>query len=233
MAYCTELSSESIMELEKLIKYKFKDKKLLSNALTHSSYANEHKKYDIKDNERLEFLGDAVLELISSKFLYDEYTTMPEGDMTKLRAALVCEPTLALDARTFMLGKYLLLGNGEDAAGGRYRDSVVSDALEALIGAIYIDGGIKSAEKFIREFILNDIENKKLFNDSKTHLQEIVQAKTEDVLSYEVVSEEGPAHDKVFTVEARLADTVIGTGRGRSKKSAEQNAAYEAIKLLR
>ena len=219
-------------QLEKKIAYCFKDKSLLVNALTHTSYANEHKHRDLKDNERLEFLGDAVLELISSEYLFMNMNDMPEGKMTKLRASLVCEPTLALDARTFNLEEYLYLGKGEDETGGRSRDSIVSDAFEALIGAIYIDGGLEAAKQFILEFALNDIENKKMFYDSKTILQERVNSVKNGNLVYEIINETGPDHNKSYEAVAKLDGKVIGQGTGHTKKAAEQQAAYLALKTL-
>ena len=168
---------KKLKALEARIGYEFKNRNLLILALTHSSYANEKKLGKVGCNERLEFLGDAVLELISSDFLYKKYIQIPEGELTKKRASLVCEPSLAYCARDFGLPQYLLLGKGEDMTGGRNRDSIVSDATEALLGAIYLDGGFASAKEFVLKFILNDLENKQLFYDSKTILQEIVQEK--------------------------------------------------------
>lgn len=223
----------TISEFENIIGYQFKNKNLLITALTHSSYANEKRRLLLEHNERMEFLGDAVLELISSDILFHKYPNMTEGNLTKLRASLVCEPTLALDAKAISIGKYLLLGKGEDATGGRNRDSVTSDALEAVIGAIYLDGGLGKAYEFIEKFVLNDIEQKKLFRDSKTHLQEMVNAIPDNVvLSYEIVREEGPDHNKLYESNVLLAGKVIGTGVGRTKKAAEQQAAFNAIKSI-
>ena len=219
----------NIKILEEKIGYKFTDQKLLLHALTHSSYANENGMEKSGSNERLEFLGDAVLELVSSEFLYHNYPKLPEGDLSKLRASLVCEPTLAGCAVPIDLSRYLLLSHGEDATGGRSRDSIVSDAMEALIGAIFLDGGIEPAKEFILRFILTDIEHKRLFYDSKTTLQEVVQAENGDKLTYEVVGESGPDHAKEFSVEVRRGERVIGRGIGRSKKAAEQQAAYQAL----
>ena len=218
-----------LLDLEKKIGYEFSDQGLLLHALTHSSYANENGLSHDGSNERLEFLGDAVLELVSSEFLYHSYPGLPEGRLSKLRASLVCEPTLAKCTEEIGLSKYLRLSRGEDACGGRNRDSIVSDAMEALIGAIFLDGGIEPAKKFILRFILTDIEHKRLFYDSKTTLQEVVQAEGGERLSYEVVGESGPDHAKEFAVDVRRGDTIIGHGVGRSKKVAEQNAAYEAL----
>ena len=176
-----------LKELQNTIGYSFKNDRLLSHALTHSSYANEKHWDKTKCNERLEFLGDAVLELLSSDFLFKNYPTMPEGEMTKLRASLVCEPTLAFCAEAISLGDYLYLGKGENLTGGRKRPSVVSDAMEAMIGAIYLDGGLANAKEFVLRFILNDIEHKQLFYDSKTILQEMVQAEFKDSLVYELL----------------------------------------------
>ena len=211
--------SKKFSELEKKIGYAFQKKEFLINALTHSSYANEHHISYTGNNERLEFLGDAVLEVTSSEFLFHRYPELPEGELTKKRASMVCEPTLALCAREIPLGEYLLLGKGEEATGGRRRDSVVSDAMEALIGAIYLDGGFANAKEFIYKFILNDIENKQLFYDSKTTLQEIVQGKYEEDVHYVLVKEEGPDHNKSFYVEAVLGKQVLGEGCGHTKKS--------------
>jgi len=220
--------------LEHRIDYIFNDKELLLTAVTHSSFKNDMKGKSIKNNERLEFLGDAVLELASSKCLFLKYGNMSEGKMTKLRASIVCEPTLASCARELDLGKYLLISKGEEHTGGRGRDSIISDALEAVIGAIYLDGGFDAADTFISKFILNDIENKQLFHDSKTLLQEIVQKDypTEELI-YELVDETGPDHDKMFYVHVLLVDKIIGEGRGRTKKAAEQEAAYNAVIKLK
>lgn len=220
-------------ELEERAEYVFQDKALLFQAMTHSSFANEHKYERTKDNERLEFLGDAVLEIISSEFLFLNYPKMPEGDLTKLRASIVCEPTLAVCARELGIDKYLLLGKGEEHTGGRNRDSIVSDAMEALIGAIYLDGGFANAKEFVQRFILNDIENKQLFYDSKTTLQEIVQGRYEEDVRYVLLREEGPDHNKSFYMQALLGEKVLGEGCGHTKKAAEQQAAYCAIKKLK
>lgn len=217
-------------ELESIINYSFKDKALLASALTHSSYANEHK---MTDNERLEFLGDAVLELVSSDFIFRKYSGMPEGKMTRLRASIVCEPTLALCAREICLDKYILLGHGEDKNGGRNRDSIISDALEALIGAVYLDGGIEIAKVFIENIILNDIENKQLFFDSKTFLQEIVREKYGKAPEYMIIDVSGPDHCRKYCAAVLLDGEEIGRGAGPTKKSAEQHAAYSALLLLK
>lgn len=225
--------NKKLNELEGRIGYRFSDRQLLTRAMTHSSYANEHRLNKLECNERLEFLGDSVLEVVSSDFLYHKYPDKPEGDLTKIRASIVCEPTLAYCAEDIELGNYLLLGKGEEATGGRGRASVVSDAMEALIGAIYLDGGFANAKEFIHRFILNDIEHKQLFYDSKTILQEMVQSRQAEALSYEILKEEGPDHNKSFEVCAKIGDTEIGRGMGRTKKAAEQVAAYNGILKLR
>lgn len=220
---------EVLDELQEKIGYRFRDVNLLKQALTHSSFANEQKVNKLKNYERLEFLGDAVLELVSSEFLFTENPDMPEGQLTKLRASMVCEPALAYCAKDLDIGSYLLLGRGEEATGGRKRDSITSDVMEAIIGAIYLDSGLENAKKHIYRFILSDLEHKILFFDSKTILQEEIQKKKDARLRYELVGETGPEHDKQFHVEAYLNDVLIGTGAGRTKKAAEQQAAYEAL----
>ena len=221
-------------EFQQKIGYQFNDEKLLTQALTHSSYANEKHMKKLSDNERLEFLGDAVLEIISSDFLYKNYTDQPEGELTKLRASLVCEPTLAICAKEIGLGDYLRLGRGEDLTGGRGRKSILSDALEAVIGAIYLDGGFANAKEFVLKYILTDIEHKQLFYDSKTILQEIVQGDEHSgKLEYVLVEESGPDHNKNYKVEARIGNKSYGCGEGHTKKAAEQEAAYQAILELR
>lgn len=216
--------------LEQIIGYTFRNKKLLKQALTHSSYANEKKLGKLGCNERLEFLGDAVLELVSSDVLYAKFPKIPEGELTKKRASLVCEPSLAYCARQFDLPKYLLLGRGEDMTGGRMRDSIVSDATEALLGAIYLDGGFEKAREFVLKFILNDMDHKQLFYDSKTILQELVQEKGRQTVEYVLTKETGPDHNKQFSVDVLINGTPAGSGTGHTKKAAEQAAAYQAIR---
>lgn len=223
---------QKLKELEKKIGYKFQRFDLLCQAMRHSSYANEKHMEKNECNERLEFLGDAVLELVSSEFLFFENKKMPEGELTRTRASIVCEPSLAFCARELNLGSYLLLGKGEENTGGRYRESLTSDALEALIGAIYLDGGFASAKEFIHRFVLNDLEHKKLFFDSKTILQEIVQANFKEVISYHLIGEEGPDHNKIFRVAVHIGEEEYGVGEGRTKKAAEQEAAYISILKL-
>lgn len=224
--------SKDLKELEGKIGYKFDDFTLFTKAMIHSSYANEKHLPKYECNERLEFLGDAVLELVSSEFLFHNNPKLPEGELTKTRASMVCEPALAFCARELDLGEYLLLGKGEDATGGRKRESVTSDAMEALIGAIYLDGGFANAKEFIHRYVLDDLEHMQLFYDSKTILQEIVQAHFKEELSYHLVGEEGPDHDKTFQVELQIGEQVYGIGKGRTKKSAEQEAAYKTILKL-
>lgn len=224
-----------LIEFQKKIGYCFQNENLLKNALTHSSYANEkHWKYET-NNERLEFLGDAVLEIISSEFIFQNHPHMVEGKMTKMRASLVCEMSLAAAAREINLGSYIYLGHGEKATGGAKRDSILSDAFEAVIGAVYLDGGYEPAKKFVMQYVLSDIEKKQLFYDSKTILQEIVQQisheKTE--IDYPIMKEEGPDHNKNFVVRCTINGRDYGFGKGTTKKKAEQQAAYETILMLR
>ncbi len=222
-----------LTEFQEIIGYRFQNEGLLRQALTHSSYAHEKRMKKHSDNERLEFLGDAVLELISSEFLFLNYPDDPEGDLTKMRASVVCEPSLALCTKSLRLGEYLYLGKGENMTGGRARKSILSDALEAVLGAIYLDGGFASAKEFVLRFILTDIEHKQLFYDSKTILQEVVQADYTETLSYHLVGEEGPDHDKRFIVEAKIGGETVGEGEGHTKKAAEQEAAYQALLALK
>lgn len=223
------LTEYSMEQLEQRIGYVFRNRSLLEQALTHSSFANEQKINRKKDYERLEFLGDAVLELVTSTFLFGEYPDMPEGEMTRRRSMLVCEPALAFCAKDIELGRYILLGKGEEATGGRERDSITSDVMEAVIGAIYEDSGFEAAGSFIRRFILSDLENKQLFYDSKTLLQEMIQKQAEGTLEYRLIEESGPDHDKQFVVDAVINGVASGRGTGRTKKAAEQKAAYEVL----
>ena len=230
------MENESLARLkgfEKLLQYEFTDVTMLQHALRHSSYANERHLKREDNNERLEFLGDALLEMVSSQYLFMYNTKMPEGELTKLRASLVCEPTLAQCAREVNLGDFLLLGKGEESCGGRFRDSILSDAFEAVIGAIYLDGGLTNAKEFIERTVLSDIEHKTLFCDSKTILQELIQSKHDGTLNYRVLSEDGPDHMKHFCVAACLDGKILATGEGKTKKAAEQQAAYQSVLLLR
>lgn len=219
--------------LEKKLNYTFKNKSLLSNALTHSSYANEVRG-GTSSNERLEFLGDSVLSIIVSEYLFKEFPNIPEGELTKLRASLVCEKSLCSFSRELELGRFLLLGKGEDKGGGRERDSILADAFEAVLAAIYIDGGIEIAKKHVMRFILRELQHKddEVFKDYKTALQEIIQRNPEEFVSYILTDESGPDHDKIFTVEVHLNSNVIGKGSGKSKKQAEQMAAKQALHLM-
>ena len=220
-------------ELEKKIGYRFSDFSYLEHAMRHSSFCNEQKMSRLMNNERLEFLGDAVLELVTSEYLFLNNPTMPEGEATRKRASMVCEQTLALCAEEIDLGTQLYLGKGEELTGGRDRASVTSDALEALIGAIYLDGGFTSAKEFVEKFVLNGIEEKQLFFDSKTIFQEMMQSITTEQIHYELVGEEGPDHCKTFMVELFVGQRSAGKGTGKSKKAAEQAAAYDAIMKLK
>ncbi len=219
------MTVEESGKLEEKIAYRFRDGRLLRQALTHSSYANEMKINKYGDYERLEF--------VSSDFLYRQRKETAEGDLTKLRASMVCEPALAFCARELSLQQYILLGKGEQATGGRNRDSIVSDVMEALIGAIYLDGGIEEASAFIHRFILSDLENKQLFYDAKTILQELVQQEGGSQLCYKIIREEGPDHDKTFEAEAYVGEERVGWGSGHSKKAAQQQAAYQALLIRR
>ncbi|MBR5360328.1 MAG: ribonuclease III [Lachnospiraceae bacterium] len=216
-------------KLQEKTGYSFRDETLLIRALTHSSYRNE--KQSARDYERLEFLGDAVLELTVSEFLYKDNPDMKEGEMTKMRASLVCEPTLAYCAKVLSLKDYILLGKGEEKTGGRNRESIISDVFEAVVGALYLDGGMEVAVSFIREYVLTDYRNKIEFRDSKTTLQEYVQEKG-SAMDYVLVNESGPDHNKKYTVHVLIDSEVMGRGTGSSKKRAEQRAAYEALKKL-
>lgn len=215
--------------------YVFKDPELLKTALTHSSYANEHREKGVRNNERLEFLGDSVLGLICTRYIWTNFKSLPEGELTKLRAAIVCENSLYELACKIELGDDLLLGKGEKAAGGARLPSVLSDAMEAVIAAVYLDGGIEEAERCIIDFIRDkaqEVVKSRATADYKTVLQEIVQKNHEEVLSYRLKSESGPDHDKRFEVEVLINSNVIAVGVGKSKKSAEQAAAKEALRLM-
>ena len=220
-------------ELEKVIGYTFSNPKYLTIALSHTSYVNEVKR-GLVSNERQEFLGDAVLSIVVSDYLFKHYSHLPEGELTKLRASLVCEKSLCEFAHMIGLGQYLMLGRGEEQMGGWERPSILADAFEALIAAIYLDGGMEHAKKFILGFVKKQVEKDKkvFFKDYKTALQEIIQQNREEQLTYVLVGESGPDHDKHFSVEVHLNSNVIGKGEGRSKKDAEQMAAKEALELM-
>lgn len=223
----------TLSKLQNTIGYRFNDESLLTLALTHSSYVNEHGKTHADCNERIEFLGDAVLELASSDFLYKKNSSVSEGQLTKVRASLVCEMALAEVARSIGLGEYILLGKGEDASGGRFRDSILSDALESVIGAIYLDGGFTSAKDFVEKYVMKDMETRHLFFDSKTILQEIAQGKGLGEIKYELVSSSGPDHDKTFSSRVLVGGIEMGNGTSHTKKLSEQKAAFEAINKIK
>ena len=219
-----------LSELEAGLGYTFRDKSILENALTHSSYANENRERGLHDNERLEFLGDSILGFVVADYLYRSFPDKPEGELTRIRADLVCEKNLARAAATIRLGSFLLLGHGEEHGGGRKRDSIVSDAMESVIAASYMDGGFSAAKEIIDRLILCDVPAGKPHNfDYKTALQELVQRQAHQELSYRMAGEEGPDHDKTFLAEVLLNGQLIGQGRGHSKKEAEQNAAAAAL----
>lgn len=221
----------NMSEFEKVIGYEFKNKSLLETALTHSSYANE--KQTGKDcNERLEFLGDSVLGVITADYFYHNLAHLPEGEMTKKRAACVCEKSLHGFAKQINLGRFLLLGRGEDNTGGRNRASILADAFEAVIGAIYLDGGLESVRGFVLGFIKEAAAKQLSLRDYKTELQEIIQKNPDEHLTYILVGESGPDHDKRFEVEVLLNSNVVGYGMGKSKKLAEQQAAKQALELM-
>ena len=222
-----------IKDLEAAIGYRFNNITLLQNALAHSSYANERWHDSLKSNERLEFLGDSILGMVTAEYLYRNFPDRLEGDLTRMRADMVCERALARVADRIDLGKHLLLGHGEETGGGRRRDSSLADAVESVIAACFLDGGIDAARNFINTFVLTDVPVKKLRNaDYKTALQELAQQKKNQVLSYALVGQSGPDHDKQFQVELSLNGKVVGSGIGSSKKRAEQAAAQAAMEAL-
>lgn len=220
--------------LEKSLCYKFNNINLLKNALTHSSYANEVRG-GTTSNERLEFLGDSVLSIIVSEHIFKRFPDMPEGELTRLRSSLVCEKALCGFSRELCLGEHLRLGRGEDKGGGRERDSILADAFEAVLASIYLDGGMDAAKQFVLRFVLRELHSNNEendFKDYKTLLQEIIQRNPEESVTYILTGEEGPDHDKRFTVEVRLNSNKIGVGSGKSKKRAEQMAAKQALELM-
>ena len=222
-----------IKDLEAAIGYRFQNITLLQNALAHSSYANEQWHDSLKSNERLEFLGDSILGMVVAEYLYRNFPDRPEGDLTRMRADMVCEKSLAHIAEQLGLGQYLLLGNGEEQGGGRKRPSILADATESVIAACFLDGGMAAAEGFIKKFVLTNVPVTSLKNaDFKTTLQELVQQKKNQQLTYRLIGESGPDHDKSFFVEVELNGTVVGKGTGSSKKRAEQDAARVAIETL-
>ena len=229
------LNRESLQKLEKMMDYQFKDAQLISRALTHSSYSNENKKDKLKNNERLEFLGDSVLGLIISEYLFSHYSNLEEGQLTKIRAKIVCESSLCSASKSLNLGEFMLFGRGEELTGGRERTSILSDAFEALIASIFLDGGMECARKFVLtrlKDVIEDAVQGKLFVDYKTRLQEVIQVQKNNRIKYDIVKEEGPDHSKIFYTEVKLNDELIGIGSGKSKKESEQEAAREGLKRL-
>ena len=222
-----------LKDLETALGYRFQNITLLENALTHSSYANERWHNSLRSNERLEFLGDSVLGMLVAEFLFHSFPNRPEGELTRMRADMVCETTLANAANVIGIGEHLLLGHGEERFGGRNRNSILADAMESVIAAAFLDGGIAAAKGIVEKFVLTEVPVHKLHNaDYKTALQELVQQKKNQVLSYALVDQSGPDHDKQFTVEVSLNGTVVGKGTGTSKKRAEQAAACAAMEQL-
>ncbi len=220
-------------EIEEILGYKFKNPELLKNALTHSSFANESHSY-FGSNERLEFLGDSVLSLIVSEYIYKNFKNLPEGELTKLRASLVCEKSLSTFSKEMRLGDFIYLGKGEQQNHGNERASILADAFEAVLAAIYLDGGFEVAKKHVMRFVLPELKDRddEIFKDYKTCLQEVIQKNPEERLNYVLTGESGPDHDKRFTVEVRLYSNIIGVGEGKSKKQAEQEAARQALLLM-
>jgi len=231
-----ENKKERILELQNSLEYYFDDLELLETALTHSSYANEHNLHPSKSNQRLEFLGDTVINLVVSQYLYQKYPFYPEGELTKIRAKVVCESSLALAAKKIKIGEYLLLGKGEETTGGRKRDSILADASESITGAIFLDSDYETVTKFLinnfEKDIVKAVAKGNLFVDYKTQLQEQLQKITKSKISYKVTKEEGPDHNKLFYVDVLVGSDVIGSGIGRNKKESEQLAAKEALILM-
>lgn len=222
----------NLEELQDEIEIYFEDKELLKKAITHKSYANENRNLQLKDNERLEFLGDSVLDVVVSEYMFYKYPDHPEGELAKIRSVVVSAPTLAQKAKEINLGKYILLGKGEDLTGGRERDSILADAFEALVGGIYLDQGLKQIQDFILDLLIFDIdtvERGENIQDYKTLLQELIQKNSNSRPEYEVIKEEGPDHNKEFTVEVSFQEDTLGIGTGTSKKEAQQRAAKDAI----
>ncbi len=228
-------SNQPLSDLQRALNIHFNREELLLQAFTHSSHVNEHKACGDRDNERLEFLGDAVLELAVSEYLYNHYSDLSEGELTKMRAAIVCEASLKQFAQHLQFGDYVLLGKGEENTGGRTRPALLADLFEAFIGALYLDQGFDAVRSFLNEHLfsrLSDLSSQTLF-DYKTELQEWMQKRGMGSPRYEIVEESGPAHDRAFTAEVYTEDKVWGQGKGRSKKEAEQQAASNALRLLK
>lgn len=227
------MSNRSLSELADIIRYEFKDSAILQQAMTHSSFANEKKVNKPAHYERIEFLGDAVLECIVSEFLYQKNPGMTEGELTRLRASLVCEFTLSTCAKELKLGEFVRLSKGEELTGGRTRNSILCDLFESVLGAIYLDGGMEPAKKYVHAFLLNDIEHKTLFYDAKSHLQELVQQGGMGELGYSLVASNGPDHNREYVTDVLIGGEVFATGKGSSIKGAEQMAAYLALMKLK
>lgn len=227
------VKSRNISFLEKRIGYEFKHKKTLKTALSHSSYVNESNSSRAVDNERLEFLGDAVLELTISEYIYNSFPEYNEGQMTKKRASMVCEESLFISAENIELGEYLFLGKGEEITGGRKRPSLLADAFESLIAALFLDGGIDSAKAFIKEFLIDVYSESYVSGDYKSYLQEYVQGIHGGKITYKLVNEEGPDHSRIFTYSVYVGDQLLATEKGNSKKTAQRNAAAAALKILK
>ncbi len=227
------LNEQEIINFQQVIGYKFKNIDLLIQALTHSSFVNEQKINKKPDYERLEFLGDAILEMVSSEYLFKKYPDKKEGEMSKIRASLVCEPALAFCAEHIELKKYIQLGKGEELTGGRNKESIIADVMEAVIGALFLDGGLQESKHFIDTYVLTNADSMAMFNDSKSLLQEFVQAGGLGQIKYEICGESGPEHDKIFDVRVWIGDKNMGEGTGKTKKAAEQKAAYQALLVLK
>ncbi len=227
------LKDTDIEKFEKLIGYAFRDKALITQAFTHSSFVNEQKIGKNPDYERLEFLGDAILEMISSAYLFRTFPEKKEGEMSKMRASLVCEGALAYDSNALNIREYIQLGKGEEATGGRNKESIIADVMEAVIGALFLDGGIEESKRFIDAYILSNIEAVQMFVDSKSILQEIAQGENLGEVRYEICGESGPEHDKIFEVRVFVGADKLGEGTGKTKKAAEQQAAYKAVLVLK
>ncbi len=227
------LTEADINRFEKQIGYTFRDKALIYQAFTHSSFVNEQKINKRPDYERLEFLGDAVLEMISSAFLFRSFPEKKEGEMSKMRATLVCEGALAYDAEALGIREYIQFGKGEEATGGRNKESIIADVMEAIIGALFLDGGIEQSKRFIDAYVLSNIDAVQMFVDSKSLLQEMAQGENLGQVRYEICGESGPEHDKIFEVRVFVGERNMGEGTGKTKKAAEQKAAYRAILVLK
>ena len=227
------LTDADISRFEQLIGYSFRDRELILQAFTHSSFVNEQKINKRPDYERLEFLGDAVLEMLSSAYLFRTFPEKKEGEMSKIRASLVCEGALAYDAENLNLKDYIQLGKGEEATGGRNKESIIADVMEAVIGALYLDGGIDKAKRFVDTYVLSNIDAVQMFVDSKSLLQEMAQGKNLGNVRYEICGESGPEHDKIFEVRVYVGDKNLGEGTGKTKKAAEQKAAHQALLVLK